>query len=331
MWSRAPARATSRRTSGSPASRSGRMARAARGAAVMQRPRGRVLIRPKAGILDPQGEAVERALPALGFEGVGNVHVGRLVELDVEDPSQLRADVREAAREPARRGLRDRAAADGHATEVKFGVLRFPGSLRRGRRAARGSAGRRRRAALARRARPAGRRRDRRAGRLLLRRLPACRRDRALLAGDGVGDRVRAATAGWCSGSATASRCCARRACFPGALLPNANLRFTFRQVRARGRRRRTPPFTDAAAHAAASGSRASRPSTPGAATTPARQTLDGLEAARPGGAALRARRELQRLAARHRRRAQRARQRVRPDAPPRARGRRADAARPTG
>ena len=51
--------------------------------------RVRVLIRPKAGILDPQGQAVERALPALGFSGVGNVHVGRLVELDIEDPSQL--------------------------------------------------------------------------------------------------------------------------------------------------------------------------------------------------------------------------------------------------
>ena len=51
--------------------------------------RARVLIRPKAGILDPQGVAVERALPALGFAGVANVHVGRLVELDVEDHSQL--------------------------------------------------------------------------------------------------------------------------------------------------------------------------------------------------------------------------------------------------
>jgi phosphoribosylformylglycinamidine synthase len=53
--------------------------------------RARVLIRPKAGILDPQGQAVERALPALGFEGVRNVHVGRLVELDVEDAGQLPA------------------------------------------------------------------------------------------------------------------------------------------------------------------------------------------------------------------------------------------------
>ena len=49
-----------------------------------------MLIRPKAGILDPQGVAVERALPALGFAGVSGVHIGRLVELDVEDPAQLR-------------------------------------------------------------------------------------------------------------------------------------------------------------------------------------------------------------------------------------------------
>jgi phosphoribosylformylglycinamidine synthase len=48
-----------------------------------------VLIRPKEGILDPQGKAVERALPALGFEGIEHVHVGRMVELDVEDPTRL--------------------------------------------------------------------------------------------------------------------------------------------------------------------------------------------------------------------------------------------------
>jgi phosphoribosylformylglycinamidine synthase PurS subunit len=51
--------------------------------------KARVLVRPKEGILDPQGQAVERALPALGFEGVRNVHVGRLIELDVDDPSRL--------------------------------------------------------------------------------------------------------------------------------------------------------------------------------------------------------------------------------------------------
>ena len=49
----------------------------------------RVLIRPKSGVVDPQGRAVERALPTLGFEGVENVRVGRMVELEVEDPDSL--------------------------------------------------------------------------------------------------------------------------------------------------------------------------------------------------------------------------------------------------
>jgi len=51
--------------------------------------KARVLIRPKEGILDPQGKAVERALPALGFEGISQVRVGRLVELEVADGAPL--------------------------------------------------------------------------------------------------------------------------------------------------------------------------------------------------------------------------------------------------
>jgi phosphoribosylformylglycinamidine synthase len=51
--------------------------------------RVRVLVRPKSGILDPQGEAVRRALPALGFEGVKTVHVGRLVEMEVESADEV--------------------------------------------------------------------------------------------------------------------------------------------------------------------------------------------------------------------------------------------------
>jgi phosphoribosylformylglycinamidine synthase PurS subunit len=48
-----------------------------------------VLIRPKEGILDPQGKAVERALPALGFDGVEHVRVGRMVELEAESGDRL--------------------------------------------------------------------------------------------------------------------------------------------------------------------------------------------------------------------------------------------------
>ena len=51
--------------------------------------KARVLIRPKEGLLDPQGKAVERALPALGFEGISHVRVGRLVELEAEDDARL--------------------------------------------------------------------------------------------------------------------------------------------------------------------------------------------------------------------------------------------------
>ena len=60
----------------------------------------RVLVRPKAGILDPQGEAVKNALPALGFEGVRTVHVGRLVEMEVESPDEVDAICRRLLSNP---------------------------------------------------------------------------------------------------------------------------------------------------------------------------------------------------------------------------------------
>ena len=49
----------------------------------------RVLVRPKSGILDPHGEAVRRALPALGFGGVKTVHIGRLVEMEVDSADEV--------------------------------------------------------------------------------------------------------------------------------------------------------------------------------------------------------------------------------------------------
>jgi phosphoribosylformylglycinamidine synthase len=53
-----------------------------------------VLVRPKQGILDPQGQAVESSLRQLGFS-VGQTRVGRVVELEVEaaDPTAARAEV----------------------------------------------------------------------------------------------------------------------------------------------------------------------------------------------------------------------------------------------
>lgn len=51
-----------------------------------------VMLKPE--ILDPQGRAVERALPGLGYEGVGEVRVGKHLELDIEaDGDELAARV----------------------------------------------------------------------------------------------------------------------------------------------------------------------------------------------------------------------------------------------
>ena len=60
----------------------------------------RVLVRPKAGILDPQGEAVRSALPALGFGGVSTVHVGRLIEMEVESTGEVDAMCRRLLANP---------------------------------------------------------------------------------------------------------------------------------------------------------------------------------------------------------------------------------------
>ena len=60
-----------------------------------------VNVTPKAGILDPQGRAVEQSLPHLGVEGVSAVRVGRRVELTVEaaDLATARAVVERLAGE----------------------------------------------------------------------------------------------------------------------------------------------------------------------------------------------------------------------------------------
>jgi phosphoribosylformylglycinamidine synthase subunit PurS len=56
--------------------------------------RATVLVRPKQGILDPQGQAVESSLRRLGFS-VDEARIGRVVDLEVEatDPTAARAEV----------------------------------------------------------------------------------------------------------------------------------------------------------------------------------------------------------------------------------------------
>jgi phosphoribosylformylglycinamidine synthase len=59
-----------------------------------------VLVRPKDGILDPQGEAIESSLRQLGF-AVGEARVGRLVEfeIDARDEREARTEIEEMCRQ----------------------------------------------------------------------------------------------------------------------------------------------------------------------------------------------------------------------------------------
>jgi len=47
--------------------------------------KARVHVMLKDGVLDPQGEAVRHALGSLGFDGVGGVRQGKVIELDLAD------------------------------------------------------------------------------------------------------------------------------------------------------------------------------------------------------------------------------------------------------
>jgi phosphoribosylformylglycinamidine synthase subunit PurS len=54
----------------------------------------------KEGVLDPQGKAVGRALSGLGFNGVGEIRIGRVIELELSetDPVRARAQAEEMAK-----------------------------------------------------------------------------------------------------------------------------------------------------------------------------------------------------------------------------------------
>jgi phosphoribosylformylglycinamidine synthase PurS subunit len=62
--------------------------------------RATVLVRPKQGILDPQGQAVEDSLRHLGF-AVADARVGRVIDLEVDaaDPGQAQAEVERMCQE----------------------------------------------------------------------------------------------------------------------------------------------------------------------------------------------------------------------------------------
>jgi phosphoribosylformylglycinamidine synthase subunit PurS len=56
--------------------------------------RARVHVTLKPGVLDPQGEAVRHALGSLGFAGVGEVRVGKVIEVDLAETDAAAARTR---------------------------------------------------------------------------------------------------------------------------------------------------------------------------------------------------------------------------------------------
>jgi phosphoribosylformylglycinamidine synthase len=62
--------------------------------------KAKVIVTLKNGVLDPQGKAIGHALTNLGFEGVGDVRQGKLIELEVAetDPVKAKAQIEEMCR-----------------------------------------------------------------------------------------------------------------------------------------------------------------------------------------------------------------------------------------
>jgi phosphoribosylformylglycinamidine synthase len=60
----------------------------------MKTKKATIVVRLKPEVLDPQGDAVKRALVKLGFSGVKDVRVGKIIELELDDASALSADVK---------------------------------------------------------------------------------------------------------------------------------------------------------------------------------------------------------------------------------------------
>lgn len=50
-----------------------------------------VRIKPRPGLLDPEGKAVHHALESLGFEGTEDVRVGKVIDLVVDAPTEAKA------------------------------------------------------------------------------------------------------------------------------------------------------------------------------------------------------------------------------------------------
>jgi phosphoribosylformylglycinamidine synthase len=72
--------------------------------------RARVYVTPKQGVLDPQGKAVQQSLHTLGYPEVGEVRIGKYIELDLAEVSRESAESR--VREMCERLLANRVIED---------------------------------------------------------------------------------------------------------------------------------------------------------------------------------------------------------------------------
>ena len=81
----------------------------------------RVYVTPKTGVLDPQGKAVQHSLHALGYPEVGEVRIGKFLEVRLAEVSRESAEVR--LREMCERLLANRVIED-----YRFEIDAVPGS-----------------------------------------------------------------------------------------------------------------------------------------------------------------------------------------------------------
>jgi phosphoribosylformylglycinamidine synthase len=59
--------------------------------------KAKIVITPKKAVLDPQGKTVQNALAQMGYEGIGAVHVGKYLEIEVTgDREKVRRQLDEA-------------------------------------------------------------------------------------------------------------------------------------------------------------------------------------------------------------------------------------------
>jgi phosphoribosylformylglycinamidine synthase len=81
----------------------------------------RVYVTPKRGVLDPQGKAVAQSLHALGYDEVGDVRIGKYMEVRLAEPDRKRAEARV-------REMCERLLANGVIEDYRFEIV--PEALR---------------------------------------------------------------------------------------------------------------------------------------------------------------------------------------------------------